>query len=235
MGERMAGQYGGSFERKVLCVRMDATARHEVHGTPMRAGCLSGILCRPLSLHELPMATKKSATKKTNPKKSPAKKPVRATSARKKQPRSQRADSVAATVAADSTTDNDSLRLFRVALECNNLGLAQEFYGALLGVRGVRQPGSRIHYLCGAVTLEVVDVATARDPHVVARSVAFAVNDLGEMLLRARELGALSTDDLHGVPAGDIVVRPSGERSFYVEDPWRNSLCFVEAGTEQGE
>jgi hypothetical protein len=27
------------------------------------------------------------------------------------------------------------------------------------------------------------------------------------------------------------VVRPWGERSFYVEDPWKNPLCFVEEGT----
>jgi hypothetical protein len=24
---------------------------------------------------------------------------------------------------------------------------------------------------------------------------------------------------------------PWGERSFYVEDPWKNPLCFVEEGT----
>ena len=33
------------------------------------------------------------------------------------------------------------------------------------------------------------------------------------------------------LPGGGIVVRPWGERSFYVEDPWKNPLCFVEEGT----
>ena len=35
----------------------------------------------------------------------------------------------------------------------------------------------------------------------------------------------------HDAPGGGIVVRPWGERSFYVEDPWKNPLCFVEEGT----
>jgi len=33
------------------------------------------------------------------------------------------------------------------------------------------------------------------------------------------------------VPAGGIVVRPWGERSFYAEDPWGNPPCFVEERT----
>lgn len=28
-----------------------------------------------------------------------------------------------------------------------------------------------------------------------------------------------------------IAVRPWGERSFYIQDPWDNPLCFVEYGT----
>ena len=36
---------------------------------------------------------------------------------------------------------------------------------------------------------------------------------------------------VHGVPGGDINVKPWGERSFYANDPWGNPLCFVEAGT----
>lgn len=36
---------------------------------------------------------------------------------------------------------------------------------------------------------------------------------------------------VHGVPGGDINVKPRGERSFYANDPWGNPLCFVEAGT----
>ena len=31
--------------------------------------------------------------------------------------------------------------------------------------------------------------------------------------------------------AGEPVVRPWGERSFYADDPWNNPLCFVQEGT----
>ncbi len=59
----------------------------------------------------------------------------------------------------------------------------------------------------------------------------FAVNNLEDVHARARELGCLSSDDVHGASAGEIVKRPWGERSFYVEDPWGNGLCFVDEKT----
>ena len=36
---------------------------------------------------------------------------------------------------------------------------------------------------------------------------------------------------VHGEPAGDVLDRPWGERSFYVVDPWGNDLCFRQDGT----
>ena len=51
---------------------------------------------------------------------------------------------------------------------------------------------------------------------------------------RAKMLGALSEELVHGSPGGEIGKRPWGERSFYAEDPWGNPLCFVEAGTTYG-
>ncbi len=59
----------------------------------------------------------------------------------------------------------------------------------------------------------------------------FAVNNLEDVHARASELGCLSTDDVHGASAGEIVKRPWGELSFYVEDPWGNGLCFVDETT----
>jgi len=128
--------------------------------------------------------------------------------------------------------DGDVPDLFRVTLECNNLGRATEFYDALLDQRGVRHPGSRVYYRCGGVTLQVVDVSADRDPRGNGDALYFAVRDLALVHLRARELGCLSVASVHGVPAGDVAKRPWGERSFYAEDPWRNELCFVEVGTE---
>jgi hypothetical protein len=48
---------------------------------------------------------------------------------------------------------------------------------------------------------------------------------------RAKKLGWLSKEKVHGEPGGEIAVRPWGERSFYAKDAWGNPLCFVEDGT----
>ena len=96
----------------------------------------------------------------------------------------------------------------------------------------MRHPGSRVYYRCGAVTLQIVDVSAERDPSGNGAALYFAVRDLDTVHLRARELGCLSAEVVHGETSGDIVRRPWGERSFYAEDPWRNVLCFVEKGTE---
>jgi hypothetical protein len=34
-----------------------------------------------------------------------------------------------------------------------------------------------------------------------------------------------------GEPAGEVVERPWGERSFYVVDPYGNDLCFCQNGS----
>ena len=62
-------------------------------------------------------------------------------------------------------------------------------------------------------------------------NIYFAVGDLDATYARASELGCLSSADVHGASAGEIVVRPWGERSFYVTDPWGNGLCFVDEDT----
>ena len=59
----------------------------------------------------------------------------------------------------------------------------------------------------------------------------FAVPDLEKVQARARKLGCLSKIQVHGQSAADIVTRPWGERSFYVEDPFGNGLCFVDEKT----
>jgi hypothetical protein len=63
------------------------------------------------------------------------------------------------------------------------------------------------------------------------KSLYFAVADLEAVHARAGALAALAPYKVHGQPAGEIVKRPWGERSFYVADPWGNDLCFVEEGT----
>ena len=122
----------------------------------------------------------------------------------------------------------DIPQFFRLNVESGNLDQAINFYTTLLGVDGRKQPGSRVYFECGAVTLQVVQV---ENPHTAAKALYFTVKDLESIFERAKSLGALSRESVHDAPGGGIVVRPWGERSFYVEDPWKNPLCFVQEGT----
>jgi predicted enzyme related to lactoylglutathione lyase len=121
--------------------------------------------------------------------------------------------------------------LFRLNVEVGNLDQAAEFYGKLLGLEGRRQAGSRCYFTCGPVTLQVVDVSSVGKPHPAAKALYFTVRNLDAVFARAKALGGLSREDVHGTSGGDISVKPWGERSFYAEDKWQNPLCFVEAGT----
>jgi hypothetical protein len=98
-------------------------------------------------------------------------------------------------------------------------------------MEGRKQAGSRCYFTCGAVTLQVVDVSSVSKPHPAAKALYFTVNDLDAVFARAKALGCLSNETVHGVSGGEISVRPWGERSFYAQDKWKNPLCFVEAGT----
>ena len=123
--------------------------------------------------------------------------------------------------------------LYRIILQVDNLDKAEEFYGTLLGDRGRRIPRGGRHYIdCGPVILALVDVtADNTQPPPLPDYICFAVNDIEAMYERARELQCLSTEDVHGASAGEIVKRPWGERSFYAHDPWGNGLCFVDENT----
>lgn len=123
--------------------------------------------------------------------------------------------------------------LYRIILQVDNLDRAEEFYGKLLEDRGRRIPRGSRHYIdCGPVILALVDVsAEGAEPKPLPDYVYFAVNDLEAVHQRAQELNCLSTEDVHGASAGEIVKRPWGERSFYAYDPWGNGLCFVDENT----
>ena len=124
-------------------------------------------------------------------------------------------------------------KLFRIILQVDDLDKAAEFYGKLLDDPGRRIPRASRHYLdCGPVILALVDVtAGGEKAEPLPDYIYFAVGDLEKVYARAMELGCLSSDDVHGACAGEIVVRPWGERSFYVADPWGNGLCFVDENT----
>ena len=52
----------------------------------------------------------------------------------------------------------DVPQFFRLNIEVGDLDKAIHFYSTLLGVEGRKQPGSRVYFECGPVTLQVVDV-----------------------------------------------------------------------------
>jgi hypothetical protein len=124
-------------------------------------------------------------------------------------------------------------KLFRIILQVDDLAKAAEFYAKLLEDPGRNIPRASRHYIdCGPIILALVDVAAGGEKaQPLPDYIYFAVADVEKIYARAKELGCLSSEDVHGDSAGEIVVRPWGERSFYVEDPWGNGLCFVDENT----
>ena len=126
----------------------------------------------------------------------------------------------------------DVPKLFRAMLEVSDLEKAVAFYSKLLGVKGRTLPGSRAYFDCGAVILALLDPTRGGiKPTPNPDDFYFSVEDLDKFHERARKLKCLSKEDVHGESAGEIVERPWGERSFYVIDPWKNRLCFVDEKT----
>ena len=124
-------------------------------------------------------------------------------------------------------------KLFRIILQVDDLDKAAGFYAKLLDDPGRRIPRASRHYIdCGPVILALVDVAAGGESaKPLPDYIYFAVAHLEAVYGRAKELGCLSSEDVHGTSAGEMAVRPWGERSFYVNDPWGNGLCFVDEQT----
>jgi catechol 2,3-dioxygenase-like lactoylglutathione lyase family enzyme len=126
----------------------------------------------------------------------------------------------------------DVPKVFRVMVEVGDLAKGVDFYSKLLGIKGRTLRGSRAYYDCGPVILAVLDPTPGGlNPKPNVDDIYFAVSDLEKIHARASELGCLSSEQVHDESAGDIVVRPWGERSFYAKDPWDNGLCFVDEKT----
>src|SRR5262249_13993363 len=104
---------------------------------------------------------------------------------------------------------SDTPSLFRLNIEVGDLDKADAFYARLLGLEGRKQAGSRVYFQAGPVTLQVVNVSPSR-PHTAAKALYFIVEDLDAVHARAKALGCLSRELVHGKPGGDLVTRPWG-------------------------
>ena len=124
-------------------------------------------------------------------------------------------------------------RIFRVILHVADIEAAAAFYHQLLDTTGMRVSAGRHYIACGPVLLALLDpVKEERQrPRPNSDNLYFATDDLDALFRRAQRLDCLSTEDVHGAPAGQISLRPWGERSFYTIDPWQNQLCFVDETT----
>jgi hypothetical protein len=110
-----------------------------------------------------------------------------------------------------------------------------QFYGSLLDSTGVRVSPGRHYFECGGVILALYDPRAdgdAREPRPNFEHVYFTVTDLQAVYERAVSAGGISQEVGDGnLPMGQIAVRPWGERSFYMHDPFGNPLCFVDEKT----
>ena len=130
------------------------------------------------------------------------------------------------------STSKSTPKIFRVTVEVSNLEEAAAFYAKLLDTPGKRHPGARHYFDCGGVILAVLDVSQGgMKPTPGPKSLYFAVGDVDAVHARASALKALAPFKVHGQPASEVIVRPWGEKSFYVTDPWGNETCFVQDGT----
>ncbi len=122
---------------------------------------------------------------------------------------------------------SDNAKVFRIFCPVADFESALEFYQRLFDDGGRTIHHGRHYFDCGPVIFAVIENSGAP----IADHVYFSVSDLEGVFERARELGCLEDDDVHGSPSGEINVRPWGERSFYARDPWGNGLCFVDERT----
>ena len=128
-----------------------------------------------------------------------------------------------------------AIRIFRVIMPVTDIDSAAQFYRSLLDQPGMRISSGRHYFECGGVILALYDPRADGDtkaPRPNFEHVYFAVPDLETVYQRAERVGGLSDATGDGnLPMGRIAVRPWGERSFYMQDPSANPLCFVDEKT----
>lgn len=112
---------------------------------------------------------------------------------------------------------------------------AEKFYSQVLGIKGRRISSGRHYFDCDGTILACFCPQADGDGYEarpLPELIYFAVDNLEATHAACRTAGAqFAKGDVHGGPAGEIAVRPWGERSFYADDPFGNKLCFVDRAT----
>ena len=127
-------------------------------------------------------------------------------------------------------------KLYRVIVPVSDIDVAQSFYESVLRSSGKRISPGRHYFDCEGTILACYDPQADGDENVATPNpelLYFSVEDLKATFEACREAGARFSDmDVPDVGRlGEITVRPWGEESFYVDDPFGNRLCFVDHET----
>jgi len=120
-----------------------------------------------------------------------------------------------------------SIQLFRVILPVPSIDAGASFYAAIFAMPGERVSSGRHYFRCGATVLACYssrDDGDAWDVPSNPEHLYFAVDDLEGAFARCLDANCGRLD-------AEIKTRPWGERSFYLEDPFGNKLCFVDEKT----
>lgn len=118
-------------------------------------------------------------------------------------------------------------RLYRVLVPVTDIEKAQAFYSAVLGQPGQRVSPGRHYFDCEGTILACFDPEADHDRRSAKpnpEEIYIAVDDLEATYAACKTAGATFT-------MGEIATRPWGETSFYIQDPFRNPICFVAADT----
>lgn len=123
------------------------------------------------------------------------------------------------------------VNLYKVVLPVSDMDQAETFYLQLLGLSGRRISSEEYHFDCGDVVLCCRHPDSEAEPSPVSRSlkqVYLAVEDLDAVFEKAKTSGCSALDQ-------EMRTQPWGDRSFVAQDPFGNTIVFVDEGTRQRE